>query len=452
MLGPIRMCRARFGIPRGGGRGRRVLRWGGLLGVASATLMGVAPALGASVPSPVDQQITAANGDVATPMVSSDGRYVVFQSEASNLVAGDTNGATDVFRFDRQTGRTVRVSVTSTGAQANGYSFLTAMSENGRWIGIVSGGDLTSDTPSGGGLYGYLVDAQTGTVTLMGDGYETIEGVTDDGQTLLIWTNQGFAVVNRATGTSTPIPSQGYPQAVLSADGSTVAFSTTVNPVTGTPNPVIGSGSSRSNSYSVWAYNLSTHKFTDASATDGLPTASPPGSSTDPAISSDGRYVAFDSYVSNLTPASPCIPQDPPTDNSCVNQVYVRDLTTGVISLASVGGTGIGNEGDSGAPSISGDGRYVTFLTRSATIDPTTTGGSVGAVVHDMVLGTTTRVGGPTTAANVEGVGAFDAVTISGDGQSVAYLYASLAGSIAGISTTYDLYETGNPSPGAVVG
>jgi Tol biopolymer transport system component len=68
------------------------------------------------------------NGESFIPAISGDGRYVAFQSAASNLVAGDTNGTPntyqgiDVFRYDRQTGRTERVSVSDDGEQANGPS------------------------------------------------------------------------------------------------------------------------------------------------------------------------------------------------------------------------------------------------------------------------------------------------------------------------------------------
>jgi Tol biopolymer transport system component len=62
------------------------------------------------------------NGDSGIPAISGDGRYVAFQSYASNLVPGDTNMTVDVFRHDRTTGETQRVSVGDDGEQANGPS------------------------------------------------------------------------------------------------------------------------------------------------------------------------------------------------------------------------------------------------------------------------------------------------------------------------------------------
>ena len=70
--------------------------------------------------------------------MSADGRYIAFESYASNLVSGDDNGQTDIFLHDRQTGQTVRVSVASDGSQANSYSGGSALSGNGRYVAFDS--------------------------------------------------------------------------------------------------------------------------------------------------------------------------------------------------------------------------------------------------------------------------------------------------------------------------
>ena len=74
----------------------------------------------------------------AAPSISADGRWVAFDSCASNLVAGDTNGVNDVFVHDRQTGTTTRVSVGPGGAQANAGSGAPAISADGRWVAFAS--------------------------------------------------------------------------------------------------------------------------------------------------------------------------------------------------------------------------------------------------------------------------------------------------------------------------
>src|SRR5439155_4265113 len=76
------------------------------------------------------------NGDSYWPAISADGRYVAFISDASNLVSGDTNGVSDVFVHDRQTGTTQRVSVDSAGGQGNNTSgiFGIGISADGRFV------------------------------------------------------------------------------------------------------------------------------------------------------------------------------------------------------------------------------------------------------------------------------------------------------------------------------
>jgi hypothetical protein len=77
-------------------------------------------------------------GGGRTPVISSDGRYVAFASAAANLVANDTNGASDVFVRDRTTALTSRASVTTSGAQANASSANPAISDDGRYVAFDS--------------------------------------------------------------------------------------------------------------------------------------------------------------------------------------------------------------------------------------------------------------------------------------------------------------------------
>src|SRR3989442_1062694 len=88
----------------------------------------------------VDSKGKQANGLSLWPSVSGDGRFVAFQSVATNLVPGDTNGAQDVFVHDRLTGVTMRASVAShSGRQADGASNGPAISADGRFVAFVSG-------------------------------------------------------------------------------------------------------------------------------------------------------------------------------------------------------------------------------------------------------------------------------------------------------------------------
>ena len=81
---------------------------------------------------------TQAGAGSAAPRISGDGRFVAFESAATNLVAGDTNGAVDIFLHDRQTATTTRVSVASNGAQSDRASLLPTISDDGARIAFIS--------------------------------------------------------------------------------------------------------------------------------------------------------------------------------------------------------------------------------------------------------------------------------------------------------------------------
>jgi Tol biopolymer transport system component len=74
----------------------------------------------------------------SSPRISSNGRFVVFDSEASNLVPGDTNGVVDVFVRDLVANTTHRVSVGARGAEANAYSGFSVLSRDGRHVVFLS--------------------------------------------------------------------------------------------------------------------------------------------------------------------------------------------------------------------------------------------------------------------------------------------------------------------------
>ncbi len=118
----------------------------------------------------------------SAPSMSADGRYVAFQSTAANLVAGDTNGVSDVFRRDMTTGRVVRVSVSATGAQANGSSYPQSISANGDFVGFTSAatnlvpGDTNAHTDM---FVRQLSSGSTHRVSLTSSGGQANRGVSD---------------------------------------------------------------------------------------------------------------------------------------------------------------------------------------------------------------------------------------------------------------------------------
>src|SRR5262249_31331609 len=143
--------------------------------------------------------------------------------------------------------------------------------------------------------------------------------------------------------------------------------------------------------------------------------AGPPGDghSFNPSTSANGRYIAFQSYATNLDPDS----------NDSVEDVFVRDVVTHSTVLVSraTGAAGAVGDGDSLAPSISADGRYVAFESLAKNLDPDSNDAFSDIFVRDMVANTTTLVSRATGAAGAAGDGDSDEASISADGHHVSF-------------------------------
>lgn len=290
---------------------------------------------------------------------SGDGRYVLFGSAATNLVAGDTNGVDDLFVRDRRSNRTTRVSVANGGGQANGGSDDAAISRDGRFVAFRSEatnlvpGDtngqadvflhdrLTHRTvrvsaPLTGQLqdpvYDVAISADGRTVSFSSPASNLVAGDTNEATDVFVH-HRATGRTGRASVGAAGAQGAGFADGgVLSADGRFVAFeSTAANLVPGDTNEAAD----------VFVRDLraGTTRLVEAGASGAA----------DPTISADGRYVGFTSY-SALVPAD----QDEEAD------VYVRDLRTGGTELASAEG-GVFPMDQFGSAVISADGRYLAF-------------------------------------------------------------------------------------------
>lgn len=264
------------------------------------------------------------NGDsnflgIATrPSISDDGRYVAFKSEATNLVRGDRNGVTDVFVRDRLAGVTERISVDSAENGAPGGGDEPGISPDGRYVAFT-----TSDFDQNFSPDVYLRDRVAGTT-------ERISVAFDGGETF---------------------NSSASPVVGLAAGGPVVAFSSAAD------NIVAGDGDGATD---VFVRDLSgaapvTERISVSS--DEQPQAFADGSSFGfgsmaPAITSDGRYVAFQSDAVNFTAAEQ-------TRN--FSDVFVRDRQAGTTEHASPNTAGGEADGQSQGPDISPNGRFVSF-------------------------------------------------------------------------------------------
>ena len=365
----------------------------GLLSVLAGSLPGeVLPAQAAPgdiTRVSVDSSGAEANGGSAKPAISDDGRFEAFVSGASNLVSGDTNNADDIFVHDIQTGQTTRVSVSSSGVEANGYSSSPAISGDGRYVAFYSDAtNLVSEDTNGCGDI-FVHDRQTGQTTRVS---VSSSGVEENAP-----------------------PSDDYFVLSISGDGRYVAFySDATNLVSGDTNGAAD----------IFVHDIQTGTTTRVSvASDG---SEANAGSSEPSLSGDGRYVVFVSGATNLVTE----------DTNGKADVFVRDLQAGTTTRASVNSSEVEAIGGGYSPDISGDGRYVVFLSKSSNLDPRASdfGGYNLAYVRDLQVGQTTLASVYSTG-DVLGVGDIDVPTISRDGRYVAF----------------EFREHGDPTPNAYV-
>jgi Tol biopolymer transport system component len=251
-------------------------------------------------------------------VISANGRFVAFQSSATNLVSPDTRQHGDVFVRDLMDGTNRRVSVNDSGAEGNGSSSSPNISGDGRFIAFVSSATnlVASDTNSMGDVF--LRDMQLGTiqrVSVAGDGAEA----------------------NRSS--SSPR---------VSADGRFVAF------VSGATNLQTEEYNNTEDVFVRDVQQGTTQRVNVA--TSGTAAAA---SSYAISMSADGRFVAFDSVATNLGGGA----------GTSVLDVFVRDRTAGTTRFIPVSAiNGLAGNLDSAGPAISADGRFVAFVSGASNL------------------------------------------------------------------------------------
>ena len=251
-----------------------------------------------------------ANSDSYWPTVSPRGRYVVFLSYASNLVTGDTNNAGDVFVRHRWRQVTRRVSVGAGGAQANAENYGGAVTEHGRYVAFTSAASNLVAGDTDNTLDVFVRDRTTRVTRRVSEG-------------------PGGAQANSTSGGE-----------AISAHGRYVVFASRAsNLVDGDTN---GTGD-------VFVWDRKTHVTRRVSVGPGGAQAN--AGSEVGAVSPHGRYVAFLSDASNLVAG----------DTNNIADVFVRDRKTHVTRRVSVGPEGAQANSFSVDPAISAGGRYVAF-------------------------------------------------------------------------------------------
>ncbi len=309
-----------------------------------------------------------ADGASAWPEISTDGLFVVFTSTATNLVDGDTNGVEDVFVIDLQSGAVERVSHSASGGQANAASSQPVISGDGGFVAFVSPATNLVPGATTGLEELYLYDRADGSLQWI---TTPLSGSVNDGLS-------------------------GEP--AISADGNWVAFSS--NSTQLIVNDTFGMRD-------IFLWNRASSTIERVSVTQTGDEAD--SLSYVPALSADGRFIAFRSHASNLVAG----------DSNSMGDIFLSDRQNGTmqrVNLSSSGEQALG--GPSDEPAISADGRFIVFRSMATNLIPNDTNGGRDIFVRDM-QGTTTRVSVDSNAVESNG-GSYSPV-ISADGAAIAF-------------------------------
>ncbi len=302
--------------------------------------------------------------------ISADGRFVVFGSEASNLVSGDTNFSTDVFVRDRQTDTTERVSVASDGTQGNLDSKIPSISADGRFIVFLSTASNLVSGDTNGTWDVFMHDRQTGTTEQV--------SISSSG-----------AQANRNSD-----------RPFISADGRFVSFgSDASNLIPGDTN----------NTSDLFVHDRQTGTTERVSISSSGAQAN--GQSDYPYISTDGRFITFISIASNLISG----------DTNSKWDTFVHDRQTGTTERVSISSSGAQANSDSNAPSISADGRFVLFASTASNLVSDDTNGASDVFIHDRQTGTTERISTTYNGAQANSDSNVQGVSITPSGDFVAF-------------------------------
>lgn len=302
-----------------------------------------------------------ANGESLFPKITPDGRFVTFASYASNLVGNDTNGQLDIFLRDLATGATSRISVSTSGEEANGYSYSASISANGRYVAFDSDASNLVVGDHNANKDVFVRDVVSGTTTRISNLTGSEPAITPDGRYVAFDAGRDIVIRDLTTGHDT-IATVGFDgaasngqaaRASISADGRYVAFqSNATNLVSGEdPNGVAPD---------VFLRDLWTN------TTTRVPAFSDPGEndtnwavlSSNSSLTSDGRYLAFVGI------------RESAADSYFKVDVLLFDTLTGLIELISHPDGAIKSDRDSQLASISGNGRYIGFWSTQLDLVP----------------------------------------------------------------------------------
>ncbi|MHB1459372.1 MAG: TolB family protein, partial [Armatimonadota bacterium] len=341
----------------------------------------------------------ASNNNSASASISANCRYVTFSSEASNLVAEDINGVTDIFVRDLLACTTERVSISSIGEEANGVSANPSISGDGRYIVFASDASNLVDSDTNDHTDVFIHDMVAGTTELISVSTLGLQGnlasskpvVNADGA-VIAFNSKADNLVDGDTNTTDDV----FVRNLTLGTTTRISISTT-----GVQSDYDSYGSSINSSGTKVVFNSYAHNLVDgdtngasdvfirdlvANTTKMVSLSSNGtlgnGPSYDPSISPDGRYVAFVTSATNLIA----------NDTNGVNDILVRDLLSETTDIVSISTFGIQGDVEARNPCVSLNGRFIAFWSAATNLDSADTNGNFDVFVRDMIVGTTERI------------------------------------------------------------
>jgi hypothetical protein len=391
-----------------------------------------------------------ADGNSERSGFSQDGRLLVFASQADNLAPGDSNAVQDIFVRDLQSGTTRRINLATDRAQADDLSASPVISANGGAVAFESWATnlVADDTDSVRDVFVWSAD--TGKVQQVSSG---LAGATPDGDSYApSLSSNGSIVAFASTATDlaagdTNVASDVFVRQL--ASGATVRASTAsdgsqADDVSWFP---LLTGDGARVFFDSYADNLVTgdtnqasdifEKILSSGATVRVSTTASNGQADNTSYlrdtTPDGRYVLFDSWADNLVNG----------DANGTSDVFVKDLTSGKLTLVSQSSSGEQGNGASRAGWISDDGRFVVFQSQATSFGPDDAAGVTHVYVKDLVTGklrevSRTIVGASLTSdATVSG--------LSGDGRFIAFTSSQAGATFDKTGSQNDVFTIPNP-------
>ena len=330
-----------------------------------------------------------ANGPSRSACLSGNGRFVAFESDATNLVAGDGNGYSDIFLHDLSNSRTTRVSVSSNGMEGDLPSFAPSISDDGRYVAFLSMASNLVANDNNQYIDVFVHDRLTRRTTranVAANGTEadddTLEAtISGDGSFLAFTTSASNLVASPPTfqhdiylrelastniervdpGLSGVPANAGCFSPAISDDARFIAFHSSATNLV---------AADRNGHVDVFRYDRNTNTTVRVSLTAA--DSEPNADCRNATISDDGRFIAFASRASNMLPR-----------DSFANDVFVRDVVRGRSSVHTLTSDGLLAQEENDSPMLAGCGRFVAFASLDDGLSPADVNGVRDIMIHE---------------------------------------------------------------------